>query len=148
MNSERMQWGEAEAIVRLWRQKNGAPTTVSTESLAASLGVSEAQIRALREEVEAPRRPRFVDRSGLLSAGIAAVLLLVGAGFYWALRPASETMTLAEASPRHSATIIISPRTVQVSVKGVKPPTPPTPPVVGISDEFPVDVATDSIRIN
>lgn len=70
---ERVHWSEAEAIVRAYREEHGA-ADVDLETLARVLGTDVAEVRRL-----ARKRRRFIDRSGVLSAGIA--VLLVAAGY-------------------------------------------------------------------
>lgn len=71
--SERMQWSEAEAVVRAYRAEHGMSNDIDVATLARVLGTDVTEVRRL-----AGRKPRFIDRSGLLSAGLAmAVATLV-----------------------------------------------------------------------
>ena len=79
--SQRMQWSEAEAVVRAYRAERGS-TSVDVETLARALNTDVAEVRRL-----ASRRPRFVDGSGVLSAGLAfavavAAFMLAGSSFF------------------------------------------------------------------
>lgn len=71
--SERMQWSEAEAVVRAYRAERGLSDEVDMATLARALNTDVADVRRL-----AGRKPRFVDRSGLLSAGIAIAVVALG----------------------------------------------------------------------
>ena len=71
--SERMQWSEAEAVVRAYRAEHGMSNDIDVATLARVLGTDVTEVRRL-----AGRKPRFIDRSGLVSAGLAmAVAALV-----------------------------------------------------------------------
>ncbi len=71
--SEKMNWSEAEAVVRAFRAEQGATADVDVAALARALGTDVGEIRRL-----AGRKPRFVDRSGVLSAGIALAVVAFG----------------------------------------------------------------------
>lgn len=64
-----MQWSEAEAVVRAYRTEHGMSNDIDVATLARVLGTDVTEVRRL-----AGRKPRFIDRSGLLSAGIACAL--------------------------------------------------------------------------
>lgn len=66
---ERMSWNEVEAVVRAYRAERGA-ATVEMSTVARALGTDVAEVRRL-----AGRKRRFVDGSGLVSAGLALVLV-------------------------------------------------------------------------
>jgi hypothetical protein len=74
--SERMQWSEAEAVVRAYRAEHGMTDEIDVATLALALGTDVANVRRL-----AGRKPRFVDRSGLLSAGIAITVIAAAFAF-------------------------------------------------------------------
>lgn len=74
--SERMQWSEAEAVVRAYRAEHGVTDEIDVSTLARALGTDVANVRRL-----AGRKPRFVDRSGLLSAGIAVAVIAAAFAF-------------------------------------------------------------------
>ena len=70
---EKMDWSEAEAVVRAYRAEQGATADVDVATLARALGTDVGEVRRL-----AGRKPRFVDRSGVLSAGIALAVVAFG----------------------------------------------------------------------
>jgi len=74
--SERMQWSEAEAVVRAYRAEHGMTDEIDVATLALALGTDVANVRRL-----AGRKPRFIDRSGLLSAGIAITVIAAAFAF-------------------------------------------------------------------
>lgn len=101
---ERMQWSEAEAVVRAYREERGA-TDVDIATLARALGTDVAEVRRL-----AGRRRRFVDGSGILSAALAgavaaAAVLLAGPRLLndnpllASLRPAAPATAPAPGAP-------------------------------------------------
>jgi len=80
---ERISWKEAEQVVRLHRLRRDYPIDVPVSELAEAMNIDASELNGLladaRQSAARPRR-RFIDRSGLLSAGLAAaaaVLLLV-----------------------------------------------------------------------
>lgn len=65
--SEKMQWSEAEAVVRAYRAEQGASSNVDIATIARALGTNVEEVRRL-----AGRRRRFIDHSGVMSAMLAA----------------------------------------------------------------------------
>jgi hypothetical protein len=89
MERERISWEEAEAVVRLWRKRNGAPRHVNLSSVASSLGIGYAEAEELLIETRtSSQKRRFVDRSGVWSAGLAAAAMAcIGIVFAVSSRP-------------------------------------------------------------
>lgn len=108
MVAERIQWSEAEAVVRLWRQKNGEKDEIELSALAESLGISIADAIALLESSRRPK-PRFVDRSGAISAVIAAVVLVASGVAMLALHAPSINVAFDGADRAASAGVQVSP---------------------------------------
>ena|GEM_PF-4112859 len=105
-DEERISWQEAEQVVRLHRLRHENPFDVSVSDLAEALDLNQADVHALVAESRGRRRrrPYFVDRSGLLSAGIAAaaaLLVLVGFLAFRATSSggATETVVLTGSTP-------------------------------------------------
>lgn len=108
--SERLSWSEAESVVRAYRAERGASADVDMSTLAQALGTDVAEVRRL-----AGRKPRFVDRSGALSAGLAFALVALGAAavgptLYERLLPAScKVAALPKAAPYGALIITTNP---------------------------------------
>ncbi|RYG23228.1 hypothetical protein EON82_14690 [bacterium] len=115
--SERMRWSEAEAVVRAYRAEHGMTHDVDVATLARALGTDVAEVRRL-----AGRKPRFVDRSGLLSAGLAMaaaalVFALTGPGIV-AKNPIVASLLPAQQTPVYMAPIEV-PRVPAVAKRRV-----------------------------
>lgn len=101
---ERLSWNEAESVVRAYRAAHGLTMDVDVATLARTLGTDVAEVRRL-----AGRKPRFVDRSGALSAGLAlAVVALSAITFGPALLAHRSARTAEMVAPPAPAMIILA----------------------------------------
>jgi len=86
-DDERISWKEAERVVRLHRLRCDFPVDVPVASLARALDVDVSEVTGLLAETRGDRksRRRFTDRSGLVSAALAAgvaVAVIAAAALY------------------------------------------------------------------
>lgn len=138
---DKLTWEEAEGVVRLHRRQVGMNGSVPISAVARSLNIDEAQAQALleryRAEQPARRAPFFVDRSGVISAVLAAAAIFIFAVFFIAGRRAtgqavvskltSADLLTKKPSPERTTVFLVSPTPTVHEIPAPPHPRHPNP---------------------
>lgn len=144
---DRISWKEAEQVVRLHRLRRDYPIDVPVSELAEAMDIDVSELNGLLADSRQSGRPRrrFIDRSGLVSAGIAAVaavLLLVAFISIHASRSAASPVVASQDDvtvTEPSGQVIVA-ESAEVDSGATKPAVEPQPaPMVPIP---PTDTVT------